>query len=144
MQIEPMTIAAYDEVFALWSSMPGIGLSKADERQRIAKYLQRNPQMSFITRDAGRIVGTVLCGHDGRRGYIYHLAVHPDHRRRRIGSALLESCLNALKNQGILKCHVFVFGENADGRDFWEAKGWVYRENIGIFSKSTTACSQSD
>jgi putative acetyltransferase len=96
-EIRPFTMVAYDRVLALWQQCEGVGLSEADSRESIQAYLSRNPGMSFIATGDGAVVGAVLCGHDGRRGYIHHLAVHPQSRRRSVGRRLVEQCLRALQ-----------------------------------------------
>ena len=113
--IEPMTIDQYDEVFALWQESENVGLSGADEREHIESYLKRNPSMSFVAKNNGAIVGAVLCGHDGRRGYIHHLAVAETYQKRGIGRGLTERCLQSLKHVGIQKCHLFVYHTNTMG-----------------------------
>jgi ribosomal protein S18 acetylase RimI-like enzyme len=131
----PFTIDAYDRVIALWEQSDGVGLSSADSRESIQVYLERNPGMSFIAEQAGTLVGAVLCGHDGRRGYIHHLAVRPDCRRQGIGRKLVEKCLAALQEIGISKCHLFIFNQNLAGIRFWENIGWTRRSDIGVISK---------
>jgi len=130
-----MTIADYDQVYALWQACEGVGLSAADEPQAIRAYLERNPGLSAVALDGGRVVGTVLCGHDGRRGYIHHLAVAQSHRRRGIGRALVERILSALMAQGIQKCHLFVFGENRQAIAFWERVGFSQRVELVMMSR---------
>ena len=95
-EIRPFSMADYDAVFALWRQCEGIGLSQADSRDSIRHYLKRNPGMSFVASSGDVVVGAVLCGHDGRRGYIHHLAVHSDYRRRSLGRRLVEHCLQGL------------------------------------------------
>jgi N-acetylglutamate synthase len=133
--IAPMTPADYDAVYALWKAMPGIGLSTADSREAISRYLERNPGMSFVARDGSKLVGAVLCGHDGRRGYLHHLAVDPDYRRQGIGQRLVDACLQALKATGINKCHIFVYGDNVSGQAFWEAISWRERPELVLMSR---------
>jgi putative acetyltransferase len=134
--ISPFTLDAYDKVMALWKESEGIGLSGADSKESIQSYLERNLNMSLTAEDSqGTLLGAVLCGHDGRRGYIYHLAVHPDHRRLGIGRKLVQECLARLKMAGIQKCHIFIFDDNTSGTDFWKAIGWTYREDIRVISK---------
>jgi putative acetyltransferase len=130
------TMDAYHGVHALWRQSKGIGLSDADSRESIRRYLARNPKMSFIAKADGRVVGAVLCGHDGRRGYIHHLAVHPRYQRQGIGHGLLDYCLAALRAEGIQKCHLFVFANNPEGIAFWESMGWTFRSDIGVMSKN--------
>lgn len=132
--ITTFDINAYEEVYRLWQTCSGVGLSGADSRQNIAVYLQRNPGMSFLAHEDGKLVGSILGGHDGRRGYIHHLAVQQDHRRRRIGRQLVEQCLDSLREEGIQKCHLFIFHENEPGIAFWEDCGWTFRQDIRVMS----------
>jgi ribosomal protein S18 acetylase RimI-like enzyme len=131
-----MTIADYAEVYDLWAATEGVGLSSADAPEAIAAYLARNPGMSFVAREAsGALVGAVLCGHDGRRGFLHHLAVRPECRGQGAGRALVERCLAALSAEGIEKCHIFVYRGNQAGRAFWEKLGWDERTTLVIMSK---------
>jgi putative acetyltransferase len=130
------TMDAYHGVYNLWRQSKGIGLSDGDSRESIRRYLARNPKMSFVAKAEGRVVGAVLCGHDGRRGYIHHLAVHPNYQRQGIGHTLVEHALQALRVAGIQKCHLFVFASNPDGIAFWEGMGWTFRREIGVMSKN--------
>ncbi len=138
MDIKPFNIDRYDEVYALWDRCTGVGLSGADEQDQIAGYLARNPGMSFIALDGLAVVGVVLGGHDGRRGYVHHLAVDDNYRRQGIGRQLLERCLLALEAEGIQKCHLFIFHENEGGIAFWQAQGWTLRQDILVMSKHLT------
>lgn len=133
-QISEMTAADYDEAYALWQRCPGIGLSDADSRCAIGQFLERNRGLCFIARMDTQLVGTVLCGSDGRRGYLYHLAVDPSARRQGVGQALMERSLAALKAAGIQKCHIMVFSDNELGLAFWQALGWKKRSDIAILS----------
>ena len=135
-EIASLTIAAYDDVLALWRQCEGIGLSEADSRENIQAYLQRNPGMSFLATADGAVVGAVLCGHDGRRGYLHHLAVDPRFRRHGIGRQLVDRCLGALQQAGIQKCNLFIFNRNRDGIAFWKDVGWTPRTDISVISKS--------
>ena len=136
--IRSMEPGDYPEVFELWNNGEGIGLSQADSEENIAKFLERNPRLSFVAVHADKIVGTILCGHDGRRGYIYHLIVSAACRNRGIGRALVEASLRRLKEQGIDKCHLFVFDDNELGKRFWKKSGWTLREDIVIMSRHTS------
>ena len=126
----------YDDVYALWQQCEGMGLSDADSRQGILSYLERNPGMSFIASSRGKVVGVVLSGHDGRRGYIHHLAVHPAYRRKGLASRLVDRCLTVLADSGIQKCHLFIFNNNANGIKFWKNTGWIHRSDISVVSKN--------
>lgn len=135
-KISQFTIDAYEQVMAMWTDIPGIGLSDADTKENINRYLDRNPGMSFSAEKDDRIVGAVLCGHDGRRGYIHHLAVHANYRRQGIGRKLIDNCISALENIGIKKCHLFIFNDNTVGMRFWESLAWSYRSDISVISKT--------
>jgi putative acetyltransferase len=132
-----MTIEDYDRVTALWRSSEGIGLSSTDARESIARFLDRNPGLSFVAEDRQALVGAVLCGHDGRRGYIYHLAIDRSHRTRGLGAALARRCLSALRDAGIDKCHIFVFRDNDAARAFWRRVSWEERGDLVVLSRYT-------
>ena len=134
--ILPFTINDYDRVLAMWQQTDGVGLSSADSKVSIQAYLERNPSMSFIAEVDDVLVGTILSGHDGRRGYIHHLAVHANYRRQGIGRQLVDQCLATLQKVGIQKCHLFVFNDNVEGIDFWESVGWTRRMDIRVISKN--------
>jgi len=135
--IREMTIQDYYEVLALWQTSEGVGLSDADLEESIARYLHSNPGLSFVARDGEPLVGAVLCGHDGRRGYIHHLAVSRSHRRRGLGRALVERCLSALRRDAIDKCHIFVFADHQDTIAFWKGIGWTQRVELVMMSQYT-------
>ena len=132
------TIDTYDAVYALWEKCTGIALSRADSRSNIRRYLERNPGLSFVAKCGEDIAGAVLAGHDGRRGYIHHLAVDKDQRRKGIGRGLVEKSLTALRGEGIQKCHLFIFRTNQEGLRFWKAMGWQFRPELGIISTEIT------
>jgi N-acetylglutamate synthase len=134
--IEAMTLEDYAEVTALWRASEGIGLSTADSREGIARFLERNPGLAFVARGAGKLAGAVMVGDDGRRGYLYHLAVAPTCRRQGIGLALVERCLAGLRQRGIEKCHIFVYGANESGKAFWRQAGFQERTDLVIMSHS--------
>lgn len=131
----PMTIEDYDEVHALWSRTPGVGLSAADERPAIAYFLEHNPGLSFVARADGQVVGAVICGTDGRRGYLHHLAVATTHRRMGIGKELTRRVLEQLSAMDLQKCHIFVYGDNQDGLIFWKQIGLKVRTELVLMSK---------
>lgn len=134
MNIRPMTVDDYDEVFAMWQITSKRALSKADERDQIARYLKRNEGMSQVAVIDGKIVGTVLAGHDGRRGFIHHMAVLPQYRRRHIGHQLAERAIACIAADGIDKTHIFCYQNNETGQDFWRDFGFEKRDDVYVFS----------
>ena len=131
-----MTLDDYPEVLALWQSSEGVGLSSADSREGIARFLERNPGLAFVARDPEGLAGAVMVGDDGRRGYLYHLAVSPRCQRQGIGRALVERCLEGLRQRGIEKCHIFVYHANLEGQAFWKRAGFAARPDLIIMSHS--------
>ena len=129
-----MTIADYDEAIQLWQQTPGMGLSTADERPAITAFLARNPGLCFVARMGNALVGTALCGHDGRRGYVYHVAVAEAQRSQGIAKALMDRCLDGLKQQGIEKAHLMVYETNLGGVVFWHKLGWYRRDELALMS----------
>ena len=133
-EITLMSIDHYDDVYPLWQTTEGVGLSSADSRENIKKFLKRNQGLSFIATIDTNIIGSILGGHDGRRGYIYHLAVEETHRHNGIGKALVINCLKRFKDIGQHKTHVFVFTKNEDAVKFWEKMNYVLRDDLLIMS----------
>jgi ribosomal protein S18 acetylase RimI-like enzyme len=133
--VREMTIEDYDLVYALWAASEGIGLSDADSKEGIHRFLERNPGLSFVALDGDQLVGAALCGHDGRRGYIHHLSVVNSHRRQGIGKSLVGRCMYALMRIGIAKCHLFVFDENEEAIKFWNKVGWTERVELMMMSQ---------
>ncbi|NWF56829.1 MAG: GNAT family N-acetyltransferase [Syntrophaceae bacterium] len=130
-RFQPMEKGDLAEVIQFWQGMEGIGLSESDSYSALSFFLRRNPRLSWVTRnEEGELVGAVLCGHDGRRGYLHHLAVARDHRRKGIGKALVERCLSSLRDLKVLKCNIFLFAHNPEGQEFWEAMGWKARKDL--------------
>jgi len=140
MTITEMIIQDYPDVFTLWQNCEGIGLhGKEDSAEGISSFLQRNRGLSFIAREDGRIVGAVLCGHDGRRGYLHHLAIDANFRRKGIGRILVKQALSKLWMAGIRKCHIFVIADNVEGLAFWQRIGWSERTDVKLASKCIDA-----
>lgn len=139
MSMRRMMIDDYDQLYALWLSCNGMGLNDVDDsRAGIERYLICNPNTCFVFEEAGRIVGAIMAGHDGRRGYIYHTAVAQDARHRGIGTALVERALEALKVAGITKVALVVFTRNADGNGFWEKLGFIARGDLTYRNRALT------
>ena len=125
-----MSIEDYKQCYDLWIKC-GNGLNdKDDSCEGIDKYLKRNPSTSFVATCDGKVVGVILCGHDGRRGIIQHACVSPDYRRLGIGNRLVELALEALKKEGINKVLLVAFKKNEGGNAFWEAQGFTLREDL--------------
>jgi ribosomal protein S18 acetylase RimI-like enzyme len=117
----------YDDTIALWAGVEGVEICEGDSREEIAAYLKRNPGLSRVAVTDDKIVGAALCGHDGRRGWIYHLAVAPGYRRQKVGQLLLDACVNGLRAAGLKRAILLVAGDNSSGHEFWLRNGW---ENI--------------
>lgn len=137
MKIVPFDMNWYESAFSLWADTPGIGLSTSDSREEIASFLERNPGLSFIALEGAEAAGTILCGHDGRRGYIYHLCVSPPFRHQGIAAALTDKSLEGLRRWGIRKCHLFVLKDNSGGYAFWAHSSWQERSDLTVFSLET-------
>ena len=137
--VRPMEIDDFDAVIALWRVSEGVGLNESDTRPQIEAYLARNPRMSFVAHCDGQLVGAVLCGHDGRRGYLHHLAVAREARKRGIGRALVQASLASLKEAAIVKCNIFLFADNHAGEVFWTHTGWRGRTDLRLLQKSLIA-----
>jgi ribosomal protein S18 acetylase RimI-like enzyme len=133
-----MTTDDYQQAYDLWIEC-GNGLNnKDDSKEGIEKYLKRNPNTSFVAVCEQKVVGVILCGHDGRRGIIQHACVSPDHRREGIGQKLVELSLNALKEEGITKVLLVAFKKNEGGNAFWESQGFTLREDLNYRNKALT------
>jgi len=122
--VREFAVSDLDRAIELWSSSDGIGLNESDTRDALLRFLARNPGLSAVAIAGAALVGAILCGHDGRRGTIHHLAVAPAYRRRGVGSALLEHCLGRLREAEIPRCNLFLYDDNEIGRGFWTRHGW--------------------
>lgn len=138
--LREMKIEDYNEIITLWEHTEGMWLSEADSLPNIQRYLERNPNCCFVAEkqindDCPVLVGTLLAGHDGRRGYMYHLAVDPAYRGQQIGKSLIAQSMQGLMDSGIDKCHIFVMATNESGQQFWSVNGWEKRDSFYVFSK---------
>ena len=138
MIIRLMDIEDYEAVYALWTSCKGMGLNNLDSKDGIGRFLKRNPDTCFVAVEESQVVGVIIAGNDGRRGYIYHTAVNPEYRGKGVGSTLVEYTLNALKECGINKVALVVFNRNEGGNAFWESKGFTVREDLVYRNKAIT------
>jgi len=111
-----------------------VGLSSADDAASLSRFIERNAGLCWCSVTDDRIVGTILCGSDGRRGYLYHVAVDEAVRREGVGRRLVEAALCSLRSTGIEKCHAMAFASNDLGRSFWERSGWKFRDDLVVFS----------
>ena len=137
--IRVMNTEDYDRVYALWMSCKNMGFNNLDDsRQGIEKYLKRNPSTCFVAEQDDAIVGVILAGHDGRRGFIHHMAVAEDCRRQGIATDLLDQALAALKEEGINKAALLVFNRNEAGNAFWERQGFTARDDVTYRNKTLT------
>lgn len=137
--IRLMTIEDYPRLIDLWKSTPNMGLRSLDDSQEgLLLFLNRNPQTNFVAIENEKLIGNILCGHDGRRGYIYHTVVLPEFRRRGVASALVDEAVNALKKEGITRCCLNVMETNEQGKSFWIEKGWEKKDFLGFYSKAIT------
>lgn len=131
MKIRCMKPADYAGVYELWTQIKGFALRSIDDsEENIVRFLKRNPDMSYVAEDDGRIVGAVLCGHDGRRGSLYHVCVAEAYRMRGIGTALAKATTQALAREGINQVSLVAFSTNEAGNRFWQKLGWKLRDDL--------------
>ena len=132
--IREMLIEDYDKVRALWMMISGFGIrSMDDSREGVTRFLLRNPGGSVVAELDGEIIGAILCGHDGRRGCLYHVCVHPDHRKQGIGKTMVVFAMEALKKEQINKVCLIAFTRNDIGNAFWKEIGWTKREDLNYY-----------
>ena len=140
-----MTIEDYPKVWDLWMSSKNMGFNTTDDSEEgIAKYLKRNPNTCFVATCEDRVVGVILCGHDGRRGFIHHMAVAEDFRRQGIAKKLVSLALDAVKAEGITKVALLVFKYNDVGNPFWESMGFTVREDLNYRNKALVELTRID
>lgn len=134
MQIRTMTIEDYNEVKALWMTIKGFAIRSIDDSyEGVERFLKRNPTTSVVAVEDGKVVGAILCGHDGRRGCLYHVCVHEDYRMHGIGKAMVVFCMEALKAENINKVSLIAFTRNDIGNAFWRTIGWTRREDLNYY-----------
>ncbi|MBQ3270426.1 MAG: GNAT family N-acetyltransferase [Clostridia bacterium] len=137
MRIRVMTPDDYDRVYALWMSCKNMGFNDVDDsREGIGRYLRRNPTTCFVAEIDGALAGVILAGHDGRRGFVHHMAVGEDYRRQGVGAALVERALSALRAEDISKVALLVFRYNEAGNAFWEKMGFALREDLNYRNRA--------
>ena len=132
--VRSMQIEDYDQVYALWMTIHGFSIRTIDDsRDGVERFLKRNPGISVVAEMDGRVVGAILCGHDGRRGCLYHVCVHEAYRMHGIGRAMVVHCMNALQQEGINKVSLIAFTKNDIGNAFWKQIGWTKREDLNYY-----------
>lgn len=133
-QIRIMTIEDYEEVYKLWKKIKGFAIRSIDDsREGVSRFLERNPKTSVVALEDGKVVGAILCGHDGRRGCLYHVCVDPEYRLKGIGKAMVVQAMHALHEEKISKVSLIAFTENDIGNAFWKVIGWTKREDLNYY-----------
>jgi len=132
--VRPMTIEDYGRVYSLWKSIRGFGIRSIDDsREDTERFLRRNPSTSMVAESEGEVIGSILCGHDGRTGYFYHVCVDERYRRRGIGKRMATEAMRALQEQKINKVSLIAFKHNEIGNQFWHGFGWTERTDANYF-----------
>lgn len=132
--LRPMQIEDYESVYNLWMTIDGFGIRSIDDSKAgVERFLRRNPTTSVVAEEDGKIVGAILCGHDGRRGCFYHVCVHKDYRKHGIGKAMAVFCMKALQEEEINKVSLIAFCDNEGGNQFWRKVGWTFREDLNYY-----------
>lgn len=133
-RLRVMTIEDYEKVHELWMSIHGFAIRSIDDSyEGVQRFLKRNPTTSVVAEEDGKVVGAILCGHDGRRGCFYHVCVHEGYRKHGIGKAMAVFCMNALKKEQINKVSLIAFKSNTVGNAFWKEAGWTCREDLNYY-----------
>lgn len=137
--IKIMTIDDYEKLFEMWQSTPNMGLRSLDDsKEGISFFLKRNPNTNFVAYNDNKLIGAILCGHDGRRGYIYHTVVLPEYHRQGIATNLVDMAVKALQEEGITRVCLNVMETNEQGKKFWIDRGWEKKDFLGFYSKAIT------
>lgn len=133
--IRPMKAEDYDKVYKLWLSIEGFGIRSIDDsREGVERFLKRNPDLSVVAEQNGRIVGSIMVGHDGRTGCFYHVCVAKDYRKHGVGYKMVRYAVKALQNEGINNVTLIAFKRNGVGNAFWKNLGWTEREEVNYYS----------
>ena len=133
-KIRQMTIDDYEEVYKLWQGIHGFGIRSIDDsKEGVDRFLKRNPGISTVAVADDKIVGAILCGHDGRRGCLYHVCVHEDYRKHGIGKSMAVACMRALQAEHINKVNIIAFKSNELGNHFWQEEGWTFRDDLNYY-----------
>ena len=130
--LRPLVSADIPAALALWHHIPGLGMGLSDSPEELVLFLQRNPGLSRIASVDDQFVGTAMCGHDGRRGFLYHVAVDQAHQRQSIGRSMVESCISQLGRCGIKRTAIHLFSTNDVAVKFWQSIGWHLRDDLAV------------
>lgn len=133
--IREMKKEDHPQIYEIWRNSKGIGLGQLDLKEEVGNFLKQNSKYSFVAVKDDKLLGAVLCGYDGRRAFIYQMAIDSDCRNKGIGTMLVDKCVKQLKQDRILKCDLYCFTDNEIGRSFWKKMGWKQRPEINIFSQ---------
>ena len=129
-----MQIEDYEQIYKLWMTIDGFGIRTIDDSyEGVERFIKRNPTTSVVAECDGKVVGAILCGHDGRRGCLYHVCVHKEYRKRGIGKAMVVFCMKALQVEQINKVSLIAFKSNVVGNAFWKSAGWTFREDLNYY-----------
>ena len=118
------SIDDYDATLQLWQRVEGLEVAEGDDKEGVGRFVMHNPELSRVAIDGSKVVGVAMCGHDGRRGHIYHVAVDPTYRRYGLGKRLVQECLDGLRRVGIMRAIILVADYNLGGAEFWKRAGW--------------------
>lgn len=133
-KIRPMKEEDYPRVYELWKTIKGFGIRSVDDsKEGVERFIRRNPSTSMVAESQGKIVGAILCGHDGRRGCFYHVCVREDYRKRGIGKNMAVCAMKALQEERINKVCLIAFKRNEVGNSFWKSVGWTFREDLNYY-----------
>ncbi len=145
MIIRSMTTEDYDQVFALWSKIKGFGIRAVDDsREGITRFLLRNPDLSVIAEDNGTVIGSILCGHDGRRGTLYHVCVAEEYRKHGVGHEMVLEAVSRLKKEGINKVNLIAFRANLLGNNFWRKEKFTFRDDLNYYDLTISEKNRTD
>jgi len=134
MRVSRLTIEDFEKASVLWKETPGIGSACVESKERLTSFLRRNPNLSFKLSDSDAIVGTVLCGHDGTRGYLHHLALAAAYRGQGMGKMMVDRSLEGLRRLGISRCHFFIDSHNGESDELWKTLNWNEQREVKVYS----------
>ena len=133
-RVRTMRIEDYPKIYHLWKEIAGFGIRSIDDsKEGIERFLRRNADTSVVAEKNGEIIGTILCGHDGRRGCFYHVCVKAEYRKQGIGKAMAVTAMKALQAEQVNKVCLIAFLDNTVGNQFWKSVGWTFRDDLNYY-----------